>query len=351
MRNTLAFLIFLTLITEANASPMDGGYGHHSLPDIEINLEALDDLQATKLAQSAKNTVKIVPQIPAPQIPVVTPAAQPIIPPIQTAQEPTKPIEPAKLEEPIAQPLPQSTEITPEFAPKGFVEAGGNFSSLSKNYQNWSGEYAKGEYQADQDNRWSGELLNQREFGAEGNYGAIGNTHNWNENWYSTVNVGGGSSAFFLPKYRVDAFINRKWLDDRQLITTLGFGDYKAQDVHEDRSVFLGATYYFKEPWILQGGVRFNNSSPGSVNSTSEFVAVTQGRDKEQFITLRYGYGKEAYQIVGVGNTLSDFNSQIISLEIRKWLGKKWGVNARGEEYLSPNYNRIGGSLGVFREF
>ena len=343
MRNILTLFIFLALISEANAAPMDAG-GGNSLPDIEINLGALDDLQAT---QPIKSSVKV---IMPPKQPIILPITP--ITPIQTAQEAPKPI---KSEEPIAQPLPQSTEttpeITPEFAPKGFVEAGGNFSSLTKNYPNWSGEYLKGEAQTDKDNRWSMETLNQREFSATGDYGAIGTTHNFIADWYSTVNVGGSTEGFFLPRYRVDAFLNRKWLDDRQLITTIGLGDYKARDVHEDRSVFLGATYYFKEPWIVQSGVRFNNSNPASVDSFSGFVAVTQGRDKDQFITLRYGYGKEAYQVIGVNESLSDFNSQIISLEIRKWFGEKWGINARGEEYLSPNYNRIGGSLGIFREF
>lgn len=237
------------------------------------------------------------------------------------------------------------------FKTHGFVEAGANFHNLSKNYDNWSGEYIKGEIQTDPKNRWNALLLNQREFGETGNYGAIGNTHDWNEDWYTSLSAGASTSGFFLPRYRVDGFVNRKWLPSRQLITTAGLGYYKARDNHKDYSAFLGATYYFVDPWIVQGGVRFNISDPGSVNSTSQFVAVTQGRDQEHFLTLRYGFGKEAYQITGPGAVLSDFNSQTVSLEWRQWWGKDWGTNLLGEQYFSKNYDRSGITLGVFGEF
>ncbi len=245
-----------------------------------------------------------------------------------------------------------TVETDPAFQSTGMVEAGANYHNVTDGFGDWFGQYIRGEIQTDRNDRWNAEALHQREFGSTGFYGAIGNTHVFNEDWYSVVNIGAGADADFLPRYRVDAFINRKWLSKRQLVTTIGLGEYKAMDGHRDRSLFLGSSYYFQTvPWIIQGGIRFNNSDPGSVNSTSHFVAVTQGRNKEHFITLRYGFGEEAYQIIDSGQTLSDFDSQVVSLQVKKWVGEDWGFNTQAERYHNPNYDRTGFTFGLFKEF
>ncbi len=233
----------------------------------------------------------------------------------------------------------------------GYVETGGDYHSISNNYGDWYGEYVKGQIQTDPDNIWNGEFTNQTEFHENGQYGAIGDTHIFNPKWFGSATLGVGNDASYMPRYRADVFLNRKLLDREQLIATVGLGDYKSMDVHEDRSLFLGATYYFQDPWIIQAGIRGNNSSPGDVNSTSQFIAVTQGKDKDYFLTLRYGFGTEAYQIIGPNTALSDFHSDQLSLEWRKWVSKRWGFDVRGEDYHNPNYDRLGVNFGVFREF
>jgi len=253
---------------------------------------------------------------------------------------------------PISPPAPVGAAVMDSgFKPNGYIEVGGNFHVLNNGFGNWYGQYVKGEVQADRKNLWSAELLNQHEFGSTGIYGNIVNTHIFNDDWYSSVIIGGGASASFLPRYRADAFLNRKWLDRRQLITTIGVGANRFPDSHKDASLFLGATYYFNAPWNVQAGIRINNSSPGSVRSTSQFVAVSRGEYGRHFLTMRYGFGREAYQIIGPGTVISDFSSQQISLELRQWVGRDWGINTRGEYYHNPNYNRTGVNLGVFKEF
>ncbi len=244
-----------------------------------------------------------------------------------------------------------ATAVDPIFKPSGSVEAGGDYQGVSNGFGDWFGQYAKGEIQTDKNNNWNGELLHQREFGTTGTYAALGNTHTFNQDWYSTVDIGGGAGGEFLPRQRVDVFINRKWLDQRQLVTTIGLGEDHAMDSHSDRSIFFGGTYYFAAPWIVQGGIRFNESDPGSIEATSQFVAVTQGRDKEHFLTLRYGFGKEAYQIIDNDQTLSNFNSQQVSLQLKEWVGKDWGFDTTAEAYHNPNYDRNGITFGIFKEF
>lgn len=238
----------------------------------------------------------------------------------------------------------------------GFIEAGGNYSSVSKNQGNWAGQYLRGEVQTDENNRWRGSYVHQRKFRENGHYGTVGNVHVVDEDYYTDVTVGAGQGDM-MPQYRVDGFLNRKWLEDRNLVTTFGLGAVESPDDHSEVSAFLGASYYFAEPWIVQGGVRVSEGDPGDIISPSAFIAVTQGRKDEHFVTLRYGFGREAYQIIGQGNSISDFNSQQVSLNWRQWMAastkdqKGWGFDATSEYYDNPNYDRKGLTLGVFKEF
>jgi YaiO family outer membrane protein len=250
----------------------------------------------------------------------------------------------------------QMAPAAPTTSAPNVVEVGGNFSSVTNNQGNWAGQHIRGEFQTDQANRWNALLLHQRKFKENGNYVAVGNVHEINQDYSTDVTIGAGE-GIFMPRLRADAFLNRKWLERRNLVTTFGLGTNKSRNGYSDFSGFLGASYYFDSPWIIQGGARFNNSSPGDVFSASYFLAVTQGRHNDYYLTLRYGFGKEAYQVIGTGNTLVDFRSQIVSLNWRQWVEKStetekgWGFDATGEYYHNPNYNRTGITLGVFKEF
>jgi YaiO family outer membrane protein len=252
-----------------------------------------------------------------------------------------------------ASPLQPDADIPPQPGPKqltNFVEAGGDYLNLSNGFGYWAGGYARGTVTTGH-NVWNAEVNGQHEFGDAGVYVAAGDTYNFNSDWYGSVTLGSSVGGFFWPRFRADAFINKKWMSRKQLITTFGFGYYEAKDVHRDHSFFLGSTYYFVKPWIVEEGIRFNVSNPGSVFSPAAFVAVTQGRNKQHYVTLRTGFGKEAFQLIGPTVSLSDFESQTLTVTWRQWIGTNWGFNVVGDYYHNPFYQRGGTSLGFFREF
>ncbi len=251
---------------------------------------------------------------------------------------------------PAILPTIEPIKTSPTYLPN-YIEGGLNYHSVSNNQGNWFGQYVKGEAQFDKRNRWRAEISHQRAFKETGAYASIANIHEFNSDWYSDISVGTGTDAFFLPRVRVDAFLNRKFLPDRNFIGTVGTGVYRARRTYTDYSGFIGGTYYFPTPWILQGGVRFNVSNPGSVFAPSGFVAVTQGKQKEHFITARYGVGREAYQLISPNKTINEFTSYDLSLNVRKWVTNDWGVTAKAEYYKNPNYHRTGATLGIFKEF
>jgi YaiO family outer membrane protein len=231
-----------------------------------------------------------------------------------------------------------------------YAETGGNYMSLSDGLGTWSGGYFRGVLEK-KNSVWNGEINGQREFGDAGVYFAVGDTYTFNPDWYGALTVGSSAGGFFWPRFRTDGFINKKWLARKQWITTFGLSYYAAKDVHRDHSFFVGTTYYFDKPWIVEEGVRFNVSNPGNVFSPSGFVAVTQGRNKHHYVTVRAGLGEEAYQLIGPTTTLADFQSQDISLTVRKWVGRSWGFNFVADYYHNPFYVRGGSTLGFFKDF
>jgi YaiO family outer membrane protein len=238
----------------------------------------------------------------------------------------------------------------PDKALTNFVEVGSSYLQLSNGFGDWSGGYARGIF-AEGNNTWSGEINGQHEFGDAGVYLAAGDTYNFNSDWYASLTLGSSAEGFFWPRFRADAFVNRKLLSRKQLVATLGYGYYAAKDVHRDQSLFLGTDYYFQKPWIIEEGIRFTISNPSVVFSPAGFVAVTEGTNRHHYVTVNAGFGEEAYQLVAPTTVLTRFQSQSLTVTWRQWTGKNWGFNFVADYYHSPFYQRGGGSFGLFKEF
>ncbi|HUP29102.1 MAG TPA: YaiO family outer membrane beta-barrel protein [Usitatibacter sp.] len=195
---------------------------------------------------------------------------------------------------------------------------------------------------------WQAELASLERFGARGTYASIMDTYTLGPRWYASVALAAGDGAFFLPKHRVDAFLYRKLLDDASLVAYAGVGEYRAPDGHRDTSVSLGASRYFEAPWVIQGGVRFNESRPGSVRTRQQFVAATYGRAPGDQLVARYGWGREGYLAIAPGSFRVDFESREASLQWRHPVAPTHGMTVALERYRNPFYERSGIALGYF---
>ena len=289
----------------------------------------------------------------APDLTLAQPAEQ------SAAQEATPQAEPqllaqasvsnAPLSSPVATPLatPASAPLSlPPPAERG-LEAYTSRQSLSNGYGRWTeiglrGNWAMGNHLL------GAEIATMKRFGESGRFIGLSDTITLDPDWFATVSLGAGDGASYLPDHRFDAFINRKLLANRQLIATLGTGYYRAPSRNTDRNVSLGATYYFDAPWVVQGEVRFNESSPGSVRTQQQFIAATWGRNGETQVLLRHGWGAEGYQAIGAGASLVNFKSHQSQLGVRQWLGPHWGMNLALERYSNPFYTRKGATLSLF---
>ena len=232
-----------------------------------------------------------------------------------------------------------------------FVELGAGSQNLTGGFPNGGTVYTRGVWQRNAKDVWNAEVARQEQFDDSGTLYVLGNTRELSPDWFTRLGVGSSSGGFFLPSLQVEGAVNRKWGRRRDLITTAGVAWIDAKDAHRDMALFLGATRYFSSPWIVEGGVRWNWSDPGSVGSRSQFLAITHGRHGKQYLTLRVGSGREAYQLIGPAATLTDFGSREVSLTWRRWVTPEWGFHLTGSQYRNPHYRRQGVSLGTFRAF
>ena len=246
---------------------------------------------------------------------------------------------------------PSANPQAPISVDAGWIEAGIEHHSLSDGFGDWQGGYLRGIWKPDPADVINYELVDTKRFGETGAYGALGLTRTLNDRWYGTATLGVGDGAFFWPSWRVDVAINRKWLADRSLVTTLGYTHYQAPDGHVDRTGLLGIAWYARHHLVLEAGVRPNRSSPGGINSTAGFAAITWGEDGRQYLSLRHDRGREAYQTIGQDIQLVDFPSHVTAISWRRWVTRRCGFNLRVERYANANYARQGGDAGVFCGF
>ena len=192
------------------------------------------------------------------------------------------------------------------------------------------------------------ELLEETKFGAHGGVAAVGYTAVLSPDWYLVQTLVGGQGGPNWANVRVDTQISRKWLAQRQLVTSAALYWAWFDNARSDAGLRLGLAWYLPVPAVLEAGITFNVSQPGRVHSRMPFASVTLGRERSQYLSLRYSEGTEAYQALGDGAQLVDFRSRSIALNWRRWIGRDWGFSAQAEHYRNPSYMRRTLGAGVF---
>lgn len=235
----------------------------------------------------------------------------------------------------------------------GYIEGGFECDHLSAGNGHWNNQYIKSSLQTDPKNTLAAAIEHDFEFGEKAFYGEIGNTHIINDKWFSNVTLGLSDNSIFVPKYFFGTTISRKLLKEENLVAYLGGHAYwwrpspiTTQDLNP------GLIYYFESPWILEGGVLFSRFMPGAIFSKSYYISVTQGKEKDHLYTLRYNFGRAAYQTIDTATpALTNYSSTDITATWRQWIDKYWGFNITAEAYRNRFYERYGITVGLFRDF
>ena len=231
------------------------------------------------------------------------------------------------------------------------IDGGGIYYNVSEDLDDTHGEYLRVYFDASTSDAFTFDITRLDRFDDEGTQFTVGNIHQFSERWFTQLSVAGSAGGFFWPDVRVDGSVSRRWFNDKRLVTTLGGGYFDAKDVHEDLRAYVDAAYYFERPFVLQGGFQINISDPGSVDSTSGYVAASYVRKKSRIVSIRGGIGDQAYQAITATNFVVDFPYHSVRATWREWVGKTWGINIAAEHYSSEVYDQNGFELGFFKEF
>jgi YaiO family outer membrane protein len=112
----------------------------------------------------------------------------------------------------------------------------------------------------------------------------------------------------------------------------------------------VGAIYYGKV--ILSGGVNFNQSRPGGLNSESAQAGFQFGRQGRYWLGGGASGGDAAYQLVGLVPFNVHINSVSANLFYQRWLTRKFGVICRYDYLDELNFFRKNGAyIATFFEF
>lgn len=247
--------------------------------------------------------------------------------------------------QPVPQPPPQ-----PGSPPVVRVEAYGSHHDLTGGFSDWREAGLRVE-RGTAGRLLRAELVAMRRFDEGGAFAGLGGVFDIDADWYAGLSAGAGDGASYLPRARVDGFINRKLLAARNLVASLGAGYYRAPDGHVDRNLSLGAIYYFEFPLVVQAELRFNRSNPGEVRTNRRAVAVTWGRADATQLVARHGWGGEGYQALGPAASLINFRSRETSVAVRHRFSRRWGAAIALERYRNPIYERRGVTASLLLEF
>ena len=233
----------------------------------------------------------------------------------------------------------------------GYVEFGGGYSDMyPPPFVPWRDAYVRVVASGGR-NTLSGEGSRQDHYGDTGWYYGAGITRSFSDSVFADVHAGSSVGGFFLPRLRLDSSVNGKFLSRKQLILTGNFGYDKSKQVNYDYRFGPSFAYYTHWSVVAQGGVNFVLSNPGDVFVMSEYLAITQGHEKEHYITVRAELGREGYEIVGPQTAIQNFAFRQYSGTWRQWIGTDWGVNIIFNHENTPFYRRNGGTVGIFFEF
>jgi YaiO family outer membrane protein len=254
------------------------------------------------------------------------------------------------------QPLTTATSgSAPASEPKPFrsgaLEVGARYSTMSAGYPPASEIFLHAETQQSSITRWSVDVSRPQEFGDSGYLIVGGLTRDFTDRWYGDFHMGGSNRGFFLPAFTGEGTLHKTWLAQKTLVTSFGVGYDRAKDEHRDTRLLASARYFFEHPWMLEGGLTFNLSAPGTVFSHSQYLAIRQGHDGRHFVTARGEFGSEAYQIIGPETSITGFNSRSVSLLWQQWIHATWGFNLGVEYYSNRYYQRLGPQVGIFKQF
>ena len=192
------------------------------------------------------------------------------------------------------------------------------------------------------------EVLDESKFDSRGGIGAVSYTKVLSPDWFATGSLALGHGGPNWANARADLEVSTLWTERRSIVTRIALYKARFDANRSDRGLRLAVVGYLPGSVVLEAGVTINISEPGAVRSQMPFISATVGQEGVQYFSLRASSGSEAYQAIGAGQQLVDFNSRSLGVGWRRWVDRRWGFIAQAEHYRNPTYERNTLGAGVF---
>jgi YaiO family outer membrane protein len=195
------------------------------------------------------------------------------------------------------------------------------------------------------------EVLDETKFGAHGGVLAGYLTANFAPDLYGTATLALGHGGPNWAQRRLDLDVAVKWGAAQSIVTHLAVMGAGYDNARSDGGLRASVVAYLPASVVVEGGVLFNVSNPGAVQSRMPYASLTWGREGVQYVSLRLSSGTEAYQALGANQQLVDFHSSSQSLGWRRWVDRHWGFVLSAEQYRNPTYQRRTVGAGLLVQF
>jgi YaiO family outer membrane protein len=195
---------------------------------------------------------------------------------------------------------------------------------------------------------WSASVSHESAFNDEGWLGNISNTHTFNDKWWSHLGATTSIDAFFLPRYRFDAQLARRFGPKRVWQVTGSAMTRAAQDEHRDVGGGVGVLRYLPGGFAAETQVFWTHTSPEDIVTRRHHVgAMWFGKNRE--LSARVGFGKESYLPITADSTMVAFNSYDLTGRWVEPISSTVAIAISGTYYDNPHYRSTGYSLGVVK--
>lgn len=174
----------------------------------------------------------------------------------------------------------------------------------------------------------------------------------WSEFWYTYTDISMGSKVDYLPRFRFDQEVNRKFGVNKELVFTLGVSYLRYFDVYKDFIIFQGIRTYYQN-WIFGYTLFRNQSDPGKSISLSHTLFLTYGQEGRGWTDLTLSFGEQAYLAVYLSSPQEvKQDSTNISLKHRHWLARDYGLFGEfNYSSLDQAYEKYRFLIGIFEFF
>ena len=221
---------------------------------------------------------------------------------------------------------------------------------LSSGFGTWNDQFIRLVWEQDKANLFNAELVHGNRFNESGVLGGLSWTHILNADWYGSLAYARTNKGLFWPISQGSATINKKWLENRKLITSVALGFDESRNNYSGRWASLAASYYAPNSFLIGAGLRMNETQPGDVRTQRRFASITWGTRGNAYVSLSYNGGREGYQLLN-SSAITDFSSREWILQWKQWVTRSAGLEFKAFDYRNSFYQRAGAEAGVFTEF